>query len=73
MTKKEIKEQIAYDEQRLNEVQEGYRLIPEYVRIQEELDELNRKKAELEKRQTEIRIQYREDSKEDVVDGSLTR
>lgn len=66
MTKKEIKEQIAYDEQRLNEVQEGYRLIPEYVKIQEELDELNRKKAELEKRQTEIRIQYREDSKEDL-------
>jgi hypothetical protein len=66
MTKKEIKEQIAYDEQRLKEVQEGYRLIPEYVTIQQELDELSKKKAELEKRQAEIRIKYREDSKDDL-------
>lgn len=66
MTKKEIKEQIAYDEERLKEIQEGYKDIKEYQELQSEIDELNKKKAELEKRQTEIRLQYREESKEDV-------
>jgi hypothetical protein len=66
MTKKEIKEQIAYDEERLKEVQEGYKDIKEYQELQAEIDELNEKKAKLEKRQTEIRLQYREDSVDDL-------
>lgn len=66
MTKKEIKEQIALDEERLKEVEEGYKLIPEYRNIQDELDELNKKRAELEKRQVEIKIQYRTDSQDDM-------
>lgn len=66
MTKKEIKEQIAYDEERLKEVQEGYKDIKEYQELQAEIDELNEKRAKLEKRQTEIRLEYREESQEDV-------
>ena len=66
MTKKEIKEQIALDEERLKEIQEGYKYIKEYQEIQAELDELNKKRAEFERRQTEIKIEYREDAKEDL-------
>jgi hypothetical protein len=56
MTQKEIKELIKADEQRLLEAREGYKDIPEYQKIQEELDELYRKKAELENRKYQIQV-----------------
>lgn len=66
MTQKEIKELIKADEQRLQEVREGYKDIPEYQKIQEELDELFQKKAELENRKYQIQIDYRKNAEDDI-------
>jgi len=66
MTQKEIKELIKADEQRLLEAREGYRDIPEYQKIQEELDELSKKRAELENRKYQIQVDYRKSSEDDI-------
>jgi hypothetical protein len=66
MTQKEIKELIKADEQRLLEAKEGYKDIPEYQKIQEELDELSRKKAELENRKYQIQVDYRKEAESDI-------
>jgi len=66
MTQKEIKELIKADEQRLLDAREGYRHIPEYQKIQEELDELSKKKAELENRKYQIQVEYRKNAQDDI-------
>lgn len=66
MTQKEIKELIKADEQRLLEAREGYKDIPEYQKIQEELDELLKKKSELENRKYQIQVDYRKRAEGDI-------
>lgn len=66
MTQKQIKEEIQLSEERLKELQDGYREIPEYEELQKELDELNKRRAEIEYRQFEIKREYREEYDEDI-------
>lgn len=66
MTQKEIKELIKADEQRLLDAREGYKDIPEYQKIQAELDELLKKKAELENRKYQIQVDYRKEAEDDI-------
>lgn len=56
MNQKEIKELIKSDENRLSEVIEGYKNIPEYKEIQKELDDLFKKKSELENKMYSIKV-----------------
>lgn len=66
MTQKEIKEIIKNDEERLLEAQEGYKHNLEYKKIQEELDEILKKKAQLENRKYQIQIDYRKEAEDDI-------
>lgn len=66
MTQKEIKELIESDEQRLKETLNGYKYDQEYQEVCKELEQLQKKKARLEKRQIEIKLEYEKDHKEDI-------
>ena len=66
MSQKEIKDVIAENEARYRELQDGYKNISEYRHLQEEIDDLNKKKTEAERRQAEIRLDYRDEVKDDI-------
>lgn len=66
MTQKEIKELIKSDEERLLEAQEGYKHNSEYKKIQEELNEISLRKAQLENKKYQIQVDYRKEAQEDI-------
>ena len=58
MTQKEIKDLIAGKESDIEDLKNGYKKFDEYEKLQNELDELLKRKAQIEKEQAEIRVEY---------------
>lgn len=66
MTQKEIKELIASGEKMLKDAQEGYKNLPEHKQVKLELEELEKKRAHLQKEMIQIEVKYREDNRDKI-------